>query len=140
MVNVLPPSTGLGVITTSVITGAFVSRVTVLEMTVSLPALSRAVITIVFVPSAKVNSLVKEPLLSTVTFAALPEFNLTVTVTGLDVASFVVPLNVTLGLFVINPAAGLAIFNVGGTVSTLNDTDFLTAALPSLSLASNLIV
>ena len=108
MVNVLPPSTGLGVITTSVITGALVSRVTVLEMTVSLPALSRAVITIVFVPSAKVNSLVKEPLLSTVTFAALPEFNLTVTVTGLDVASFVVPLNVTLGLFVINPAAGLA--------------------------------
>ena len=60
MVNVLPPSTGLGVITTSVITGALVSRVTVLEMTVSLPALSRAVITIVFVPSTKVNSLVKD--------------------------------------------------------------------------------
>ena len=42
MTNVLPPSTGFGVIETSVIVGAFVSNVTFLVTVVALPALSVA--------------------------------------------------------------------------------------------------
>ena len=51
-------------------------------------------------------------------------FSLMVTVTGLDVASFVVPATVTLLLFVVVPSTGEVIFNVGGTVSTFVVTDF----------------
>ena len=55
----------------------------------------------------------------------------TVSYTHLLVASSVVPLTVTVDLFVINPSAGAEIDNVGGIVSTVNVTDFCSAAFPS---------
>ena len=135
MTNVLPPSTGFGVIETSVIVGAFVSNVTFLVTVVALPALSVATTVIVFEPSVNVTVVEKLPEASTVT--AVP---FTLTVTGDEVASFVVPLTVTVALLVTKPSSGLVTFNVGGTVSTLNVTDFWVAALPSLSDAANLTV
>ena len=119
MTNVLPLSTGFGVIETSVIVGAFVSNVTFLVTVVALPALSVATTVIVFEPSVNVTVVEKLPEASTVT--AVP---FTLTVTGDEVASFVVPLTVTVALLVTKPSAGLVTFNVGGTVSTLNVTDF----------------
>ena len=56
------------------ITGAPVSSVTVLVTVVDLPALSVATTVIVFVPFARVRSLVNEPSLPTVTDSAVPLF------------------------------------------------------------------
>ena len=83
-------------------------------------------IVIVLLPSVSVTSLLKEPPVPTVT--AVP---LTVTVTGLLVASSVVPVTVTVDLFVTSPATGAEMDNVGGIVSTVNVTDFCVAAFPS---------
>jgi hypothetical protein len=80
---------------TDLITGATVSRVTVLVTVVVLPAESFATTVIVLLPDASVRVLLKDPSVPTVTDSAVPEFNLIVTVTGLDVASFVVPFTVT---------------------------------------------
>lgn len=89
------------------ITGAPVSSVTVLVTVVDLPALSVATTVIVFVPFARVRSLVNEPSLPTVTDSAVPLLSLIVTLTGLEVTSFVVPLTVQADLFVISLSAGL---------------------------------
>jgi hypothetical protein len=94
MTKVLPASTGLGVMVTALITGAVVSSVTVLVTVVDLPAESVATTVIVLLPVAKVSALLNEPSAPTVTDSAVPEFNLIVTVTGLEVASFVVPFTV----------------------------------------------
>lgn len=140
MVKVLPVSTGFGVMVTAEITGAAVSRVTVLVTVVDLPALSVDTMVIVFAPLASVSTLLKVPSALTVTAAALPLLSLTVTVHGLDVASLVVPDTVQDALFVIRLLVGLVTDRVGGTVSTLKVTDFWVAALPSKSFASILIV
>ena len=95
-------------------------------MVVVLPALSFATIVIVFEPADNVTVVLNAPLLPTVT--ALP---LTVTVTGEDVASLVVPDTVIVFLFVTYPSDGELMLRVGGTVSILNVTDFCVAALPS---------
>lgn len=71
------------------ITGAAVSSVTFLVIVVVLPALSLAMIVILFAPLVSVTSLLKNPSVPTV--AAAP---FTVTVTGLDVASSVLPVTV----------------------------------------------
>lgn len=113
------------------ITGAPVSSVTVLVTVVDLPALSVATTVIVFVPFARVRSLVNEPSLPTVTDSAVPLLSLIVTLTGLEVTSFVVPLTVQADLFVISLSAGLERVSVGGTVSTLNVVEFVAAAFPS---------
>lgn len=113
------------------ITGAAVSSVTVLVTVVDLPALSVATTVIVFVPFASVRSLLNVPLDATVTASAVPELSLIVTLTGLDVTSFVVPLTVQADLFVISLSAGLERVSVGGTVSTLNVVEFVAAAFPS---------
>ena len=123
-----------------VITGADVFNVTVLVIVVCFPALSVAVMVIVLIPCTNVSCLLKFPLSSTTTFSAFPLLSFTVTLTGLDVASFVLPVTVIELLFVTSPSAGLVIVNVGGTVSTLNVTDFCAAAFPSKSDASTLIV
>ena len=94
MINVLPASTGFGVNVTLLITGAVVSNVTVRVIVVVLPAPSFATTVIVFVPAARVRTLLKPPSLPTVTASAAKELSLTVTVTGLLVASFVLPFTV----------------------------------------------
>ena len=133
--NVFPPSTGLGVKVTAEIVGAFVSRVIFLVTVEDLPALSVATTVIVFEPSTNVTVVENAPVGLTVT--AVP---LTLTVTGDDVASFVVPETVNDLLLVINPSVGFDKVNVGGTVSILNCTETWVAALPSLSLALILTV
>lgn len=86
---------------------------------VVLPAPSFATIVIVLEPSFKVISFENVP--SSYTVTALP---LIVSVTGLDVASFVVPATVTVVLFVMSLSTGLVTDNSGGTVSILNETLF----------------
>ena len=76
------------------ITGAEVSSLTVLVTVVVLPAESVATIVIVLLPSVRVSALEKLPSDPTVTLSAEPLLSLTVTLTGLDVASLVVPLTV----------------------------------------------
>ena len=120
------------------ITGAVVSTVTVLVTVVVLPAESFA--TTVMVPVTSVSALLKVPSDPTVTVSAVPLFSLTVTVTGLEVASLVVPVTVTAVLLVTSLSAGAVIESVGGTVSILNVTVFCVAAFPSKSDASILIV
>ena len=71
------------------ITGAPVSNLTVLVTVVVFPALSVATIVIVLLPFVRVIVLDQEPSLLTVTDAPL-----TVTVTGLEVTSVVVPVTV----------------------------------------------
>jgi hypothetical protein len=129
--KVFPASTGFGVIVTDLMVGAVVSSVTVLVTVVDLPALSVATMVIVFEPVASVSALLKEPSEPTVTLAAVPLFSLTVTVTGLDVTSLVVPFTVSEELFVTRPFVGLDTDNVGGVVSILNVTLFCVAAFPS---------
>ena len=126
-----PASTGFGVNLTLTIVGAPVSSFTVRVTVVDLPALSVATIVIVLVPSASVNVLLKDPSEATVTLSAEPELRLMVSVTGLEVASFVLPVTVHVLLFVTYPSTGAVIFSVGGTVSILNVTLFCVAALPS---------
>lgn len=63
------------------------------------PALSVAVITIVFVPSIKVQVFVKLPSPATDTADAVPLFNFPATVTGLLVVSFVDPITDKEGTF-----------------------------------------
>ena len=60
----------------------------------------------------------------TVTFSAEPLLSLTVTLTGLDVVSLVVPVTVHAAWLVTRPSAGDVIDSVGGTVSILKVTDF----------------
>jgi hypothetical protein len=136
----LPQSTGFGLIVTDLITGAVVSTVTVLVTVVVLPAESFATTVMVFVPVTSVSALLKVPSDPTVTVSAVPLFSLTVTVTGLEVASLVVPVTVTAVLLVTSLSAGAVIESVGGTVSILNVTVFCVAAFPSKSDASILIV
>ena len=85
--NVFPQSTGFGVRVTDLITGADVSTVTLRVTVVVFPALSLATIVMVFAPSARVTSLVNVPSVPTVAVAPF-----TVTVTGLDDTSSVLPL------------------------------------------------
>ena len=106
------------------ITGAVVSTVTVLVTVVVLPAESFATTVMVFVPVTSVSALLKVPSDPTVTVSAVPLFSLTVTVTGLEVASLVVPVTVTAVLLVTSLSAGAVIESVGGTVSILNVTVF----------------
>lgn len=106
-------------------------RVTV----VVFPALSFATIVIVFAPSASVTSFVNVPFVPTVTAAPF-----TVTVTGLDVASSVLPVTVTAFWLVIRSFDGAVICSVGGTVSIVNVAVLAAAALPSLSYAFTDIV
>ena len=120
MIYVCPASTGFGTSSIDWNTGAPVSSVTWRVTDVLFPALSVAVITIVFSPLASVSCLLNEPLLCTVTCSAEPELSFTVTVTGLDVASFVVPDTVRELWFVLRPSVGLDTFRVGATVSTVN--------------------
>ena len=133
--NVFPQSTGFGVRVTDLITGADVSTVTLRVTVVVFPALSLATIVMVFAPSARVTSLVNVPSVPTVTVAPF-----TVTVTGLDDTSSVLPLTVTVFLLVIRSFDGAVICSVGGTVSTVNVAVLAAAALPSLSDALTEIV
>lgn len=86
MTNVLPQSIGFGVNVIDLIVGAVVSRVTLRVTVVVLPALSFATTVIVLEPLTSVISFKNVP--SELTATAVP---LTVTVTGLDVASSVLP-------------------------------------------------
>lgn len=122
---------GLGLILALLICGTLVSNLTVRVIGVEFPAASRAVTTTVFVPSASVIALEKLPSAFTVIAPTLTPFNVAVTVTGLDTASFVVPLKVMLGLLVIRPAVGLLTSNWGFVVSVVKDADTAAAALPS---------
>ena len=101
------------------------SNVTVRVTVVVFPALSFATTIIVFVPDVRVSVLLKLPSFPTETVSAVPELSLTVTVTGLDVTSFVVPFTVQDATFVTSLSAGLESVNVGGTVSTLNDVELV---------------
>lgn len=92
--KVLPASTGFGFRVTLLITGADVSSLTVLVTVVVLPAESVATTVIVLVPATRVRALLKFPSEPTVTLSATPLLSLIVTLTGLDVASLVVPLTV----------------------------------------------
>ena len=89
-----------------------------------LPAESVATTVIVLLPDANVRALLKDPSEPTVTASADPLLSLTVTVTGLDVMSLVVPDTVQAALLVIRPLTGAVTLNVGGTVSILKVTDF----------------
>lgn len=133
--NVFPQSTGFRVRVTDLITGADVSTVTLRVTVVVFPALSLATIVMVFAPSTRVTSLVNVPSVPTVTVTPL-----TVTVTGLDDTSSVLPLTVTVFLLVIRSFDGAVICSVGGTVSTVNVAVLAAAALPSLSDALTEIV
>ena len=82
-------------------TGAPVSRVTLRVTVVVLLALSVATTVIVLEPLTRVISLLNEPSELTVTDAPL-----TVTVTGLDVTSSVLPDTTRAALFVISPSTG----------------------------------
>ena len=106
------------------ITGAEVSSFTVLVTVVDLPAESVATIVIVLLPSVSVRTLEKPPSDPTVTFSAEPLLSLTVTLTGLDVVSLVVPVTVHAAWLVTRPSAGDVIDSIGGTVSILKVTDF----------------
>ena len=116
-----------------------VSSFTVFVTVVVLPAASLAFTVTVLVPSARVIDFEKLPSLDTVTDCSVPLFSLTVTVTGLLVASFVVPSTTQDGLFVIS-VVGLVTFNVGGTVSITNPALTAVAEFPSLSFAFMVIV
>ena len=116
---------------TDLITGAVVSNLTVLVTVVLFPALSVAVIVIVLVPLASVNTLLNDPSDSTVTDSAVPLFSLIVTVTGLLVTSLVTPFTVSDAVLVTNPSTGEDILSVGGTVSILNVILLVDAAFPS---------
>lgn len=107
------------------------SSFTVLVTVVLFPALSVATTVMVLVPSVRVITLDQEPSEATVAASALPLFNLTVTDTGLDVASFVVPRTVQEAWLVTRPSVGDVTESVGGTVSILNETLFCAAAFPS---------
>lgn len=93
--KVSPVPTGFLLSVTALITGAFVSRVTVRLTVVLLPALSVETISIVFAPSLSVRVVLNAPLLPTSTFCFAPPLRTTVTVQGLDVLSLVVPATVT---------------------------------------------
>ena len=110
--NVLPQSTGLGVRVTFSNTGAPVSRVTLRVTVVVLPALSVATTVIVLEPLTRVISLLNEPSELTATDAPF-----TVTVTGLDVTSSVLPDTTRAASFVISSSAGFVRVSVGGIVS-----------------------
>ena len=133
--NVFPQSTGFGVRVADLITGADVSTVTLRVTVVVFPALSLATIVMVFAPSTRVTSLVNVPSVPTVTVVPF-----TVTVTGLDDTSSVLPLTVTVFLLVIRSFDGAVICSVGGTVSTVNVAVLAAAVLPSLSDALTEIV
>lgn len=81
---------------------------------------------IVLLPFVSVILVLNAPSEPTVT--AVP---LALSVTGDDVASFVVPDTVSVALLVIRPSAGDVTESAGGTVSTLNVTVLADAALPS---------
>ena len=117
------------------ITGAAVSSVTFLVTVVVFPDLSFATIVIVLDPLTRVTSLLNVPSVATVT--AVP---FTVTVTGFDVISSVLPVMVTVFLFVTRLSTGAVTDNVGGTVSIVNVAVFAADAFPSLSLAVTDIV
>ena len=70
--------------------------------------------------------MLNEPSELTVTDAPL-----TVTVTGLDVTSSVLPDTTRAVLFVISSSAGFVRVSVGGIVSTVNETVLALAAFPS---------
>lgn len=106
------------------ITGAEVSSFTVLVTVVDLPAESVATIVIVLLPSVSVRTLEKPPSVPTITLSAEPLLSLTVTLTGLDVVSLVVPVTVHAAWLVTRPSAGDVIDSIGGTVSILKVTDF----------------
>ena len=102
--TVFSVSTGFGVNVTDLMTGALVSSFTVLVTVVLFPALSVATTVMVLVPSVRVITLDQEPSEATVAASALPLFSLTVTDTGLDVASFVVPRTVQEAWLVTRPS------------------------------------
>lgn len=76
------------------------------------PAASRAVTTSVLLPSAPVRALLNAPLVTVMDPTSVP-LSLAVTVTGLDVASLVVPSSVIDLVFVIRPLAGDVMFSEG---------------------------
>ena len=86
MIKVLPASTGFGVSFALTNTGAPVSSVTLRVTVVLFPALSVATTVIVLAPGLRVMVLLHVPFSLTATFSPF-----TVTVTGLEVASSVVP-------------------------------------------------
>ena len=90
IVNTFPVFTGFGVMVIALITGADVLYVTVLVTVVDLPAASVAITVMVFVPLVRVTTWENVPLDVTVTASPLM-----VGVTGEGVASFVVPVTVT---------------------------------------------
>lgn len=94
-----------------------------------MPALSVATTVIVLEPLTRVISLLNEPSELTVTDAPL-----TVTVTGLDVTSSVLPDTTRAALFVISPSTGFVRVSVGGIVSTVNETVLMVYMLPFLFL------
>ena len=122
-------------IVTDLMTGAVVSSLTVRVTVVCLPAESVATIVIVLLPAVSVTVVLNDPSEPTVT-----DLPFTVSVTGDDVTSFVVPDTVTVVLFVTRPSAGEATESVGGTVLILNVADFAAAAFPSKSDALTVIV
>ena len=124
---------GLGLMLALLSFGTDVSTLNVRVIVVSLPAVSRALTTIVLFPSAAVNALENAPAEETVMLPISVPLRVAVTVTGLDVASFVVPESVRLLVFVIRLLAGEEMLSVGGTVSILNLVDIAVAELPSLS-------
>ena len=71
-------------------------------------------------------SLLNEPSELTATDASF-----TVTVTGLDVTSSVLPDTTRAASFVISSSAGFVRVSVGGIVSTVNETVLALAAFPS---------
>jgi hypothetical protein len=80
------------------------------------------------------NVFVKLPLDATVTACAAPLSKAIVSVTGLDVASLVVPATVTEVLDVDIPSAGEVMFSVGAIVSTVKIISTAFDVLPSKSL------
>ena len=124
---------GLGLIPALLSCGTEVSTLNVRVIVVVFPAESRAVTTMVLSPSAAVNAFVNAPASDTVMLPMLVPLRVAVTVTGLLVASFVVPASVRLLVFVIRLLAGEEILSVGGTVSILNLVDIAVAEFPSLS-------
>ena len=111
IVKVSPVPTRFLLSVTALITGVFVSRVTVRLTVVLLLALSVEIISIVFTPSLSVRVVLNAPLLPTSTFYFVPPLRATVTVQGLDVLSLVVPATVTGMVFVTKLFAGLVILS-----------------------------
>lgn len=97
---------GLGLIPALLSCGTEVSTLNVRVIVVVFPAESRAVTTMVLSPSAAVNAFVNAPASDTVMLPMLVPLRVAVTVTGLLVASFVVPASVRLLVFVIRLLAG----------------------------------